>query len=384
MQPHFTELPPLSLYVHIPWCVRKCPYCDFNSHEKFTVDKESRYVDTLIADLEQELDFVQGRELSSIFFGGGTPSLFSADSIHRILNGANQRIAFKDDIEITLEANPGTVEQDKFSGFAQAGVNRLSIGVQSFHDEHLKILGRIHDNAEALKAGQTAKAAGIDNFNIDLMHGLPQQTTAQATADIEQALTLQPTHISWYQLTIEKNTAFYSQPPPLPDEDNLHAIAEAGEKLLAENGYIQYEVSAYAKANHRSRHNLNYWQFGDYIGIGAGAHGKITVLDSHEIIRRQKSRQPDDYMSRADYCSKAVTVAPCELSFEFMLNALRLTDGFDLTLFESRSGLSQSVIKTTLEQLEAKSLIQIENNKLRTTALGQRYLNSVMEAFLEG
>jgi len=383
MQPHFKQLPPLSLYIHIPWCVRKCPYCDFNSHENFNTDNEARYVDCLINDLEQELESVQGRKLTSIFFGGGTPSLFSAESIDKILKATQQRIAFTDTIEITLEANPGTVEQEKFLGFAQAGINRLSIGVQSFQPDHLKKLGRIHSNTEALTAAKTAIAAGINNFNIDLMHGLPDQTVDQAIEDIEQAISLKPTHISWYQLTIEKNTAFFNQPPTLPHEDLLFSIQQAGETVLAKHNFLQYEVSAYSKINRQAKHNLNYWQFGDYIGIGAGAHGKYTDLTIHQVIRRQKSRQPDDYMERANYCSKETKVEPDELVFEFMLNALRLTQGFDLTLFEQGTGLPIKVIEPTLNQLVEKQLMQIDKNTLQTTALGKRYLNTLVEAFLK-
>lgn len=270
------ELPPLSLYIHIPWCVRKCPYCDFNSHQAGPSLPEDDYIDALLADLEQEMPAVQGRPISTIFFGGGTPSLFSAAALGRLLRGVEQRIPFATDIEITLEANPGTFEQEKFKAYRQTGINRLSIGVQSFQPAKLEKLGRIHNGDEAVRAAGMARAAGFDNFNLDLMHGLPDQSLDDALSDLRQAIELAPTHLSWYQLTLEPNTVFWSQPPELPEDDILWDIQEAGQTLMAKHGYRQYEVSAYAQAGRAARHNLNYWRFGDFIGIGAGAHGKLS------------------------------------------------------------------------------------------------------------
>ncbi len=389
-KPHFQELPPLSLYVHIPWCVRKCPYCDFNSHAVGTNSHaagpdipESDYIDCLIEDLQQELTLVQGRQLQSIFFGGGTPSLFSGAGIGRILEQVEQHIAFASDIEITLEANPGTVEQHKFSDFRQAGVNRLSIGIQSFNSEHLHALGRIHNCDEAIHAVESARKAGFDNFNLDLMHGLPRQTTAQALADLQQAMDLQPSHLSWYQLTIETNTEFYSQPPVLPSEDSLADIQQAGEQLLAAHGFQQYEVSAYSLPGKQARHNLNYWQFGDYIGIGAGAHGKLTELDRQQIVRRWKTRLPKDYLS-ADkaFCAGSKAVPDDELAFEFVMNALRLNHGFSPAQFEQRSGLPLGIIQHQLSDLSRRQLLSHSNDRIQTTALGRRHLNSVIERFI--
>jgi oxygen-independent coproporphyrinogen-3 oxidase len=291
-------LPPLSLYVHIPWCVRKCPYCDFNSHAAGESLPEEEYVQALIRELEIELPYAQGRPLQSIFFGGGTPSLFSADNIGRIIQAARRRIGFSDNIEITLEANPGTFEQEKFSGYRSVGVNRLSIGIQSFNDLHLQKLGRIHSGENALAAVAMARQAGFDNFNLDLMHGLPGQTEEEALADLQQAIDLEPTHISWYQLTIEPNTEFYRRPPTLPEDQVLENIQEEGIKKLRDNHFFQYEISAFCRDNRESSHNKNYWQFGDYLGIGAGAHGKITLPDEHRIIRTAKTRHPTDYLQR--------------------------------------------------------------------------------------
>ncbi|MFZ2320426.1 MAG: radical SAM family heme chaperone HemW, partial [Pseudomonas sp.] len=288
-------LPPLALYIHIPWCVRKCPYCDFNSHAAGPTLPEQEYVDALLADLDADLGRVHGRQLSSIFFGGGTPSLFSAAALGRLLAGVEQRIGFAADIEITLEANPGTFEQAKFQAYRQLGINRLSIGVQSFQADKLKALGRIHDGDEAIRAADMARAAGFDNFNLDLMHGLPDQSIEDALSDLRIAIAQQPTHLSWYQLTMEPNTVFWSQPPTLPEDDTLWDIQEAGQQLLAEHGYLQYEVSAYARAGRQAQHNLNYWSFGDFIGIGAGAHGKLSS-PSGQIVRTWKTRLPKDYL----------------------------------------------------------------------------------------
>ena len=294
------SLPPLSLYVHIPWCIKKCPYCDFNSHQATTTIPEQAYVQALVNDLEADLAWVQGRTLQSIFFGGGTPSLFSGAAIAEILNTAEKLIGFDPAIEITLEANPGTAEQQKFADFHSAGVNRLSIGVQSFNDQQLQQLGRIHNGKDALKAIDTAKTAGFNNFNIDLMHGLPAQTMAQAEADIQLAIQTGAQHISWYQLTIEPNTEFYSRPPLLPSDDHLADIQNIGSQKLQHACFSQYEVSAFALDGQRSKHNMNYWQFGDYLGIGAGAHGKVTLPELNQVLRSSKTRQPDHYLARTE------------------------------------------------------------------------------------
>ncbi|MCV6606305.1 MAG: radical SAM family heme chaperone HemW, partial [Porticoccaceae bacterium] len=291
-------LPPLSLYIHIPWCVRKCPYCDFNSHTAGGELPEADYVAALLADLKNDLSYVQGRRIHSIFFGGGTPSLFSPRAIQQILDGVAREIGFDSNIEITLEANPGTFEQQKFADFRAAGVNRLSIGIQSFDDLHLQQLGRIHSAREAHSVASMARAAGFDNFNLDLMHGLPGQSLDDALNDLRRAIAIEPNHLSWYQLTIEPNTAFYRQPPKLPEDSVLEAVFDHGQQLLADSGFEQYEVSAYARDGQASSHNLNYWQFGDYLGIGAGAHGKVTLAQKQQVIRSRKTRAPKDYLQR--------------------------------------------------------------------------------------
>jgi putative oxygen-independent coproporphyrinogen III oxidase len=390
--PALLTLPPLSLYIHIPWCVQKCPYCDFNSHqaeqEKNALN-EHDYVEALKSDLQLESQFTYGRKLTSIFFGGGTPSIFSAQSIATILTHAKNILGFEENIEITLEANPGTFEQEKFSGFYQAGVNRLSIGVQSFNEKHLKTLGRIHNSDEAKNAVSIAKKAGFKNINIDIMHGLPQQSVGNAMQDLQQAIDCSPQHISWYQLTIETNTAFYRQPPTLPHDDILADIQESGSVLLAENGFTQYEVSAFSKGNQPSLHNLNYWQFGDYLGVGAGAHGKITDINNDQIIRRQKTRLPDHYLESVSLKNgkppktKQHVVAKDELSLEFMMNALRLIEGVPCDFFESRTGLSLSDIHTSLARLQQQQLLADIPSHIKTTPLGQRFLNVVLEKFSE-
>ncbi|MGK0498487.1 MAG: oxygen-independent coproporphyrinogen-3 oxidase [Oceanicoccus sp.] len=379
--PQLTELPPLSLYIHIPWCVRKCPYCDFNSHTSDNIP-EQEYVDALLADLDNELAFVNSRPLTSIFFGGGTPSLFNGGSIARILRGVEQRITFSPDIEITLEANPGTVEQDKFSAYFQSGVNRLSIGVQSFSQQQLTALGRIHNSDESIKAAHTAKKAGFTNFNIDLMHGLPNQNVAAATADLEQALALGATHLSWYQLTIEPNTAFYSAPPLLPEENLLADIQQAGELILKQNGLIQYEVSAYSLTGKAARHNLNYWQFGDYLGIGAGAHGKVSSLTEQSISRRWKTRAPKDYLDRdKKFLAGNKTITAQELPLDFFMNALRLNEGVAQSLFQRRTGLALDAVAPLLAELVDQQLLTKTGANIHTTELGRRFLNSVLEKF---
>jgi putative oxygen-independent coproporphyrinogen III oxidase len=376
------QLPPLALYVHIPWCVRKCPYCDFNSHTASPVLPEEEYIDALLADLDQDLPAVYGRPLSSIFFGGGTPSLFSAAALGRLLAGVKQRIAFAPDIEITLEANPGTFEQDKFVAYRKLGINRLSIGIQSFQAQKLEALGRIHTGDEALRAAEMARRAGFDNFNLDLMHGLPDQSLEEALDDLRQAIALAPTHLSWYQLTLEPNTVFWNQPPVLPEDDILWDIQEAGQALLAEHGFSQYEVSAYARPGKAARHNLNYWSFGDFIGIGAGAHGKLSHHDGR-IVRTWKTRLPKDYLNPAKpFKAGEKGLAADELPFEFLMNALRLTEGVDAGLFAQRTGLSLQSLATARASAEQKGLLQVEPTRLVATARGQLFLNDLLQYFL--
>ncbi|MEX6678776.1 radical SAM family heme chaperone HemW [Pseudomonas sp. W2Oct36] len=376
------ELPPLSLYIHIPWCVRKCPYCDFNSHTASPVLPEQEYVDALLADLDQDLPHVYGRELSTIFFGGGTPSLFSADALGRLLSGVEQRIRFAPDIEITLEANPGTFEQVKFSAYRGLGINRLSIGIQSFQEAKLKALGRIHNGDEAVRAADMARRAGFDNFNLDLMHGLPDQSQEDALGDLRQAIALAPTHLSWYQLTLEPNTVFWNQPPTLPEDDILWDIQEAGQTLLRENGYGQYEVSAYAQPGREARHNLNYWSFGDFIGIGAGAHGKLSHPDGR-IIRTWKTRLPKDYLNPAKAYQAGEKRLPLdEMPFEFLMNALRLTKGVDAALFQHRTGLSVDSLASARLEAEQRGLLETDPARLVATARGQLFLNDLLQHFL--
>lgn len=379
---HLLSLPPLSLYIHIPWCVKKCPYCDFNSHTSSTPLPEQEYVKALLSDLAFQEPFIQGRRLHSIFIGGGTPSLFSANAIADILEGVSKHFHIDDTTEITLEANPGTAEQDKFIGFRAAGVNRLSIGVQSFDQHQLAKLGRIHGRDEALFAAQAARKAGFDNFNIDLMHGLSEQNAQQALSDLQQAIDLAPKHISWYQLTIEPNTAFYNSPPPIPNDDQLADIQTVGEQLLAASDFQQYEVSAYSRPGQQSAHNLNYWQFGDYIGIGAGAHGKITQANNHQILRQWQTRSPKNYLSKSsDYSAGSRIITHEELPLEFMMNALRLTQGVNSNLFEERTGLALSNIQSKLSSLSQKQLLNASSNNLGTTELGKRFLNEVLAEF---
>ena len=376
------QLPPLSAYVHIPWCVRKCPYCDFNSHTSDSALPEDAYIDALIADLEADLQYTHGRELTSIFFGGGTPSLFSAASLGRLLEAMQQRLRFAADIEITLEANPGTFEQVKFKDYRAAGINRLSIGIQSFNPVHLKALGRIHDDQEALAAVAMARRAGFDNLNLDLMHGLPGQSLEQARADIDQAIALAPEHLSWYQLTLEPNTVFYSRPPVLPVEDVLWDIQEAGQARLAETGYAQYEISAYARNEHQARHNLNYWQYGDFLGIGAGAHGKLTHPDGR-VERYWKTRQPKDYLDPGKIFhagSKQLTAQ--ELPFDFLMNALRLVDGVPSHWYSERTGQPIEAIAPLLDRAVQRGLLEPWQQQLRPTEKGRLFLNDLLEMFL--
>ncbi|MDM7856720.1 radical SAM family heme chaperone HemW [Thiopseudomonas acetoxidans] len=376
----FADLPPLSLYVHIPWCVRKCPYCDFNSHTTPTRLPENAYVDSLLSDLQLELEHIVVRPLSSIFIGGGTPSLFSATAFARLLAGIQDVLPWQDAIEITLEANPGTFEQAKFAAYRQLGINRLSIGVQSFNDQHLTQLGRLHNANEAQQAVAIAQRAGFTNINLDLMHGLPGQDLTQALADLTCAIELQPNHISWYQLTIEPNTVFWNQPPVLPEDDSLWDIQQAGQALLAEQGFIQYEVSAYAKPNKQAQHNLNYWQFGDYIGIGAGAHGKISSLDGR-ILRYWKTRQPNDYLNNQRRAGEQL-LNNSELPFEFLMNALRLSQGVPSQLFTQRTGLPLNLLLESWEQAQSKGLMLSNPRRLAATEQGALFLNDLLQIFL--
>lgn len=379
----FATLPPLSLYVHIPWCVRKCPYCDFNSHQAATPLPEANYVDELIADLERDASYAQGRRLHSIFIGGGTPSLFSAEALQRLLGHCETLLGFEDEIEITLEANPGTVEQQRFCDYRAIGINRLSIGIQSLQDKHLQRLGRIHSAHEAVAAVAAAREAGFDNINLDLMHGLPDQSVDEALADLAQLTALTPEHISWYQLTIEPNTVFYRNPPPLPNDDTLAAIEEQGQELLAQAGYEQYEVSAYAKPTYSARHNCNYWEFGDYFGIGAGAHGKVTALNEQRILRSQKTRLPQHYLNRETVPISPWSVVAAEnLPLEFMMNALRLNQGMLSKEFETRTGMALEHIAPQIEKLRHRELLVDDESLLKTTSLGRRFLNDVLDHFL--
>ena len=380
-QAHF-ELPPLALYIHIPWCVKKCPYCDFNSHAAGPVLPEQDYVDALLADLDADLPQVHGRPLGSIFFGGGTPSLFSARALGRLLEGVEKRVAFAPDIEITLEANPGTFEQAKFRDYRSLGINRLSIGVQSFQAAKLKALGRIHDGDEAIRAADMARAAGFDNFNLDLMHGLPEQSLEDALGDLRTAIAQAPTHLSWYQLTLEPNTVFWNQPPTLPEDDTLWDIQEAGQALLAAHGYAQYEVSAYAQPGKAARHNLNYWTFGDFLGIGAGAHAKLSSPDGR-ISRSWKTRLPKDYLDPGKRFGAGERVLGAdELPFEFLMNVLRLTDGVASELFTRRSGLPLSLLADARAQAVKRGLLHADPARLAATREGQLFLNDLLQYFL--
>ena len=376
------ELPPLALYIHIPWCVKKCPYCDFNSHTAGPTLPEEEYVDALLADLDADLAQVHGRPLTSIFFGGGTPSLFSAKALGRLLQGVEQRVSFAPDIEITLEANPGTFEQAKFRDYRSLGINRLSIGVQSFQAPKLIALGRIHDGDEAVHAADMARAAGFDNFNLDLMHGLPDQSIEDALGDLRIAIAQQPTHLSWYQLTVEPNTVFWNQPPVMPEDDILWDIQEAGQALLAAEGYAQYEVSAYTQAGKAARHNLNYWTFGDFLGIGAGAHAKLSSPDGR-ISRSWKTRLPKDYLDSSKRFNAGERVLSAEeLPFEFLMNVLRLTDGVASELFTQRTGLPLSQLAAARLEAQQRGLLNSDPARLSATREGQLFLNDLLQHFL--
>jgi len=375
-----TVLPPLGLYVHLPWCIRKCPYCDFNSYEKKDALPERDYVDALLRDLGAELALVEGRVLTSIFIGGGTPSLFSGPAIAGLLDGIRARIATAGDVEITLEANPGAAEAARFAEFRAAGVNRLSVGVQSLRETQLRALGRVHGPSEAIAAVEAAHRAGFDNVNIDLMYGVPGDEPAGAIADLEQALALEPAHLSWYQLTLEPNTNFERHPPALPDDDTVIAIEQTGRELLARRGFERYEVSAYARPGFRCRHNLNYWEFGDYLGIGAGAHGKLMV-GSSAIERRAKTRNPKTWMATAGTAAAASVERidkPEALVTEFLMNALRLVDGVDAVLLAQRTGQSIDSIGTGLDAAARQGWLARDSNRLQATPAGLQSLNRVL------
>jgi putative oxygen-independent coproporphyrinogen III oxidase len=375
--------PPLSLYIHIPWCVKKCPYCDFNSHENRSEIPEKRYVAALIADLEQSVPRVYGRKVRSVFFGGGTPSLFSAESIHEILNAVNMLTPLEFEAEVTLEANPGTVDTAHFEGYKKAGVNRVSLGIQSFNSGYLKSLGRIHDDKQAILAAELALST-FDRVNLDVMYGLPNQTLTDALKDAKQAIALNPDHLSFYHLTLEPNTPFYRSPPSLPNDDISSDMQENIETLLTKNGYQHYETSAFCKPKSQARHNLNYWSFGDYLGIGAGAHSKLSYHD--KITRETRHKHPKAFMDNAE-AGNAVDntwqIAQKDLSFEFMMNALRLTEGFNSDLFQERTGLPLMTMVKRLAEASNKGLITQEASRIKPTLSGQRYLNDLLTLFLE-
>jgi oxygen-independent coproporphyrinogen-3 oxidase len=377
--------PPLGLYVHIPWCIRKCPYCDFNSHAANGSLPERPYIDALLADLDQDLPWVEGRTVGTVFIGGGTPSLFGPEAIHALLEGIARRIPLAPDAEITLEANPGTAESARFRGYRAAGVNRLSIGVQSFNPDHLERLGRIHGREEAIRAAHMATEAGFDHFNLDLMFGLPEQTVEQALADLRTALALNPAHLSFYQLTLEPNTLFHKYPPPLPGDETTWEMQRACQVLLAEGGFEQYEISAYARPGRRCRHNLNYWQFGDYLGIGAGAHGKLTDPATGNIARRWKPRHPAHYLESAGHpaCIAGHELVPADqLPVEFLMNHLRLREGFPERRFAARTGLNIDSLHPALDECIAAGLLERREGYIRCTDRGWNFLDNVLERFL--
>ena len=376
------QYPPMSLYVHIPWCEKKCPYCDFNSYASSNIPEQD-YLDCLIADLQIEAESVQGRELMSIFIGGGTPSLFSAKSLAILLQTVAKKFHFNNDIEVTLEVNPASADKKKFLDFYHAGINRLSIGVQSFNDSSLRDLGRIHTGIDGVSAIKLAQTAGFSNINIDLMYGLPNQGEEEALSDLNKAILQGPQHISWYELTIEPNTMFYSNPPNLPKENTLEAIQEAGLAFLFKSGYSRYEISAFSTLDHQCQHNLNYWRFGDYLGIGAGAHGKITRKDN-SITRYSKTRNPDDYISTSP-CETKVnesTLSKKETVLDFVLNSFRLSDGFTLDQFKKSTYLSPHHLEPAISFLCDQGLVLRNSTGYKTTPLGQRYLNEIIHKFM--
>ena len=377
------SLPPLSLYVHIPWCIQKCPYCDFNSHKLNGSIPEDAYIGRLLDDLRADLDWVQGRSIESIFIGGGTPSVMSAAAIQRLMDGIRSQLMLTTDCEVTLEANPGTFETEKFSDFVKAGITRLSIGVQSLQQHQLQALGRIHDPAQARAAAAHAAQLPLTSFNLDLMHGLPDQTLAQALDDLRQVIALDPPHISWYQLTIEPNTLFASKPPELPDDDTLWEIYQQGHHLLETAGYRQYEVSAYAKPRHQSRHNRNYWQFGDYLGIGCGAHSKVTLAEQNRILRCEKVKHPQGYLDLTRPLRYQLNdVAPDERYFEFFMNQLRLLEPIAKRHFELTTGLKSTDASKKLATAVDKQWLTETDSEWQLTSSGHRFLNSVLETLL--
>ncbi|HHQ4607856.1 TPA: radical SAM family heme chaperone HemW [Aeromonas veronii] len=378
------QLPPLSLYIHVPWCVQKCPYCDFNSHAQKGELPHLEYVAALLEDLDQDLKWAQGRPLSSIFIGGGTPSLLTVEAMQTLLDGVRARIPLSADCEITMEANPGTVEADKFAGFQRAGINRISIGVQSFQQEKLTRLGRIHGPEEARKAAALAHAIKLPTFNLDLMHGLPDQSLDDALYDLQQAIDCAPPHLSWYQLTIEPNTAFASKPPKLPEDDTLWDIYEQGHAMLTASGYRQYEISAYAKEGYQCSHNLNYWRFGDYLGIGCGAHGKVTDLADQQILRTAKVKHPKGYLDKSrSYLDEQWQVTADDLPLEYFMNRFRLFEPAPKAEFEAYTGLPLERVETVLTIAQSKELIDDLGDSWQLTSLGHRYLNVLLELFMD-
>lgn len=380
------KMPPLAVYVHLPWCLAKCPYCDFNSYVTPAALPEDSYVDRLLEDLDFDLPDVAGRTVRSVFFGGGTPSLFAPESIGRFLSGLRRRLLVAADAEVTLEANPGTLERGRFAGYRTAGITRISLGVQSFDDARLKQLGRIHDSGQARAAVRELQAAGFDNFNLDLMYGLPGQNVADACDDVARAIELAPAHISHYQLSLEPGTVFHYRPPMLPTDEATWEMQERCQRLLAAHGYEQYEVSAYSRAGLQCRHNLNYWQFGDYLGLGAGAHGKITDTSAARVRRTVRRKQPREYLATATAAARVTERRDIErrdLPFEFALNALRLKAGLSIALFCGRTGLSEDVLTRRLEDARSRQLVeQCSEDVWRATALGERFLNDLQALFL--
>jgi oxygen-independent coproporphyrinogen-3 oxidase len=380
----FAALPPIGLYVHLPWCVRKCPYCDFNSYEAKGAVPDLRYVDALLRDLESELPLAQGRRVATVFVGGGTPSLFSGAAIARVLEGIRAAVELAPDVEITLEANPGAADAARFAAFRAAGVGRLSIGIQSFRDAQLRALGRVHDGATARAAVAAARSAGFENINLDLMYGLPGDSVVGALGDLEQALELAPTHVSWYQLTLEPNTAFERRPPPLPGEDLVAEVEQRGRQLLAGSGFERYEISGYARHGRRCRHNLNYWQFGDYLGIGAGAHGKVTLQREGVLERRAKTRNPRSYAERAGTPAAVVAervTEPRQAALEFLLNSLRLVEGVPAESLPARAGVPTETIAGARAVAVARGWLDADPRRLRATPAGLEQLNRVLELF---
>ena len=381
-QPLTLKLPPLSLYIHIPWCVQKCPYCDFNSHgQKQQVLPETEYVSHLLDDLTEDVKLVGNRAIHSIFIGGGTPSLFSPQAIHTLLKGVKKRVNLLADAEITMEANPGTVESQRFVDYVKAGITRISIGIQSFQPEKLTALGRIHDENQALKATKLAKSIGLNSFNLDLMHGLPKQSLEDAMFDLNTAITQQPPHLSWYQLTIEPNTQFHSKPPKLPEDELLWDIQEQGDDLLRQAGFEQYEISAYSQAGQQCQHNLNYWRFGDYLGVGCGAHGKITLANENKIIRTVKVKHPKGYMDLTrSYTSEKKVVTKQDLPFEFFMNRFRLLEPCPKSDYASFTGIPlDNATKQNLETAITRGLLVESSDEWQVTPLGRRYLNTLLE-----